>query len=100
MYKYHNQLYYTNCKLIIINYKYFVFSHQVLNNNCGVRSVWLIINIECFFFNLTITSVFVYVCVHMCKRYVYNVHDNTRIGRRSSHKSRDIHDGTEKKQVH
>lgn len=36
----------------------------------------------------------------MYKRYVYNAHDNTRIGRRSSHKSRDIHDGTEKKQVH
>jgi len=40
------------------------------------------------------------VFVYMCKRYVYNVHDNTRIGPRSSHKSRDIHDGTEKKQVH
>lgn len=97
MYKYHNQFYYTNRKLIIINYKYYVFSHQVLNNNCGFSSVWLS---SVFFFNLTTTSVFVYVCVHMCKRYVYNVHDNTRIGRRSSHKSRDIHDGTEKKQVH
>jgi len=81
---------------------YLLFSHPVLNNNCGFSSVWLIFNIEYFFFNLTTTGVFVYVCVcvHMCKRYVYNVHDNTRIGRRSSHKSRDIHDGTEKKQVH
>lgn len=40
------------------------------------------------------------VSVYVCKRYVYNAHDNTHIGRRSSYKSRDIHDGTEKKQVH
>lgn len=83
---------------------YYVFSCVINNNNnCGFGSIWLIwstYSIQ-FFFNLTTTSVsvYVYVCVHMCKRYV-NVHDNTRIGRRSSHKSRDIHDGTEKKQVH
>lgn len=45
------------------------------------------------------------VCIYVFYVYaqkvcVYNAHDNTHIGRRSSHKSRDIHDGTEKKQVH